>query len=152
MSRFKLPPSQYKKLCALVRERDITLSYDYFFYLKEPAPVEGGDFHHIIHRASFGPDKEENLILLHPYTHRFVVHGNSWEASAEMCARIHSYMSCKRVQKWRSEHQAELEKIYATEEGYQWKKRQQSRERAGKPKRKWPKRPWPKRKWPKRRP
>lgn len=147
MSRFELSPSQYKKLCALVRERDLTLWYVYRKHLGEPAPAEGGDFHHIIHRASFGPDKEENLILLHPYTHRFVVHGDSWEASADMCARIRSYMSCRAVKDWRARHQVELEEIYATENGYQFKKRQRSREKAGKPKGRWPKRPWPKRRW-----
>lgn len=120
--RFELSPSNYDRLCELVKTRDWLLRDEYRKYIGEDPPRKG-QFHHIKHRGSGGPDREDNLISLSIHNHLFVVHGDSWRASEDMCRRIDEYMASEEVAAWRLYHEDELEEIYATEAEYQLKKK-----------------------------
>lgn len=130
--RFELSPSNYQRLCELVKARDWLLHEVYRECIGEDPPWEG-QFHHIRHRGSGGPDREDNLILLSVHNHLFVVHGDAWRASEDMCRRIDEYMASEEVTAWRIYHEDELEELYATAEEYELKKKQKKYQLKRKP-------------------
>lgn len=128
MMRFELSLSNYERLCLLVKAREWVLRYTYQKFIGA-LPPWNGQFHHIKHKGSGGPDREDNLILLSVHNHLFVVHGNSWRAGEDMCRRIDEYMASEEVAAWRRTHQRELEELYATEAEYQLREKQQKHRR-----------------------
>lgn len=120
MARFQLSKTEFKKLCDLVKQRDIDLAETYCACLGE-SPRQNIEVHHHIHVGNFGADKEDNLISLSYTTHRFKLHGLNTDIKKHMERNIEKYLSSPAVKKWREYHKEELEAIYQTEEKYRIK-------------------------------
>lgn len=121
MARFQLSKKEFKKLCDLVKKRDIDLAETYCACLGEYPPRQNIEVHHHIHVGNFGADKEDNLISLSYTTHRFKLHGLNTDIKKHMERNIEKYLSSPAVKKWREHHKEELEAIYQTEEEYRIK-------------------------------
>lgn len=122
MARFQLSKTEFKKLCDLVKQRDIDLAETYCACLGEYPPLQNIEIHHHVHVGNFGADKEDNLISLSYTTHRFKLHGLNTDIKKHMERNIEKYLSSPAVKKWREHHKEELEAIYQTEEEYRIKK------------------------------
>lgn len=124
MARFQLSKTEFKKLCDLVKKRDIILAETYCECLGEYPPRQNIEVHHHIHVGNFGADKEDNLITLSYTTHRFKLHGLNTDIKKHMERNIEKYLSSPAVKEWREHHKEELGAIYQTEEEYRIKKLQ----------------------------
>lgn len=124
MARFQLSKKEFKKLCDLVKKRDIILAETYCECLGEYPPRQNIEVHHHIHVGNFGADKEDNLIFLSYTTHRFKLHGLNTDIKKHMERNIEKYLNSPEVKKWREHHKEDLEAIYQTEEEYRIKKLQ----------------------------
>ena len=122
MARFQLSKTEFKKLCDLVKQRDIDLAETYCACLGEYPPRQNIEIHHHVHVGNFGADKEDNLISLSYTTHRFKAHGLNADIKKHMERNIEKYLNSPEAKKWREHHKEELEAIYQTEEEYRIKK------------------------------
>lgn len=121
MARFQLSKTEFKKLCDLVKQRDIDLAETYCACLGEYPPRQNIEVHHHVHVGNFGADKEDNLISLSYTTHRFKLHGLNADIKKHMERNIEKYLHGPEVKTWRETHREELEAIYKTEEEYRLK-------------------------------
>lgn len=122
MARFQLSKPEFRKLCDLVKQRDIILTETYCECIGEYPPRTNIEIHHHVHVGNFGADKEDNLIALSYTTHRFKAHGLNADIKKHMERNIEKYLNSPEVKKWREHHKEELEAIYQTEEEYRIKK------------------------------
>ena len=123
MARFQLSKTEFKKLCDMVKQRDIDLAETYYECLGEYPPRNNIEIHHHVHVGNFGADKEDNLIHLSYETHRFKAHGLSGTRKQYMDEQIKTYLNCHAVKEWRKEHEMELQELYKTEEERRIKKK-----------------------------
>nr|DAX02442.1 MAG TPA: HNHc nucleases endonuclease signature which [Caudoviricetes sp.] len=128
MARFQLSKTEFKKLCDMVKQRDIELAETYCECIGEYPPRTNIEVHHHIHVGNFGADKEDNLISLSYTTHRFKAHGLNADIKKHMERNVEKYLNSPEVKKWREHHKEELEAIYQTEEEYRIKKLQKKHE------------------------
>jgi hypothetical protein len=113
--RFALPESAFRKLCEQVKHRDHELEVVYreIIGINPPRQGEDAEVHHVMHKGSGGPDREENLIHLAYGVHRYQMHGDDPDLSAELSERMTVYLECSAVRAWRYRHSQELDQIYS---------------------------------------
>lgn len=116
--RFALPESAFRKLCEQVKHRDHELDsvYRKIIGINPPRLGEDSEVHHVVHKGSGGPDREENLIHLAYGVHRYQVHGDDPDLSRDLTMRMTAYLECSAVRAWRYRHSHELDHIYSTAE------------------------------------
>ena len=128
MARFQLSKTEFKKLCDLVKQRDIDLAETYCACLGEYPPRQNIEVHHHIHVGNFGADKEDNLISLSYITHRFKLHGLNTDIKKHMERNIEKYLYSPEVKVWRETHREEeyrlktLQKKHKVKKKYPWAK------------------------------
>jgi hypothetical protein len=116
--RFALSEAAFRKLCAWVKQRDCELAAAYreIIGINPPYPGEDAEVHHVIHKGSGGPDREENLIHLAYGVHRYQVHGDDPGLSRDLTMRMTAYLKSSAVRAWRYRHSQGLDHIYLAAE------------------------------------
>lgn len=100
--RIRLTPAGYRKLCALVDERD-----DY--HCKLCHATTGLHHHHIRFRSAWGSDTIDNLILLCYKCHDIYAHGEKEKGYQKV---FEGYTDSEHCKRFKEEHKEELERIY----------------------------------------
>lgn len=124
INKNRLPESYYRKLCALVedRDRDCYTSYEEYLGCGVPSPFDETETHHVVHQGSGGADREDNLILLSFHHHRFDFHGDNVEIKKRCDEAAKAYLQCDEVCAWREYHKEELDALYEKAEEAMYQK------------------------------